>query len=40
MGEWLDFTDEVVTVNGKGEEIKREKVTNRGYQYFLSKKTS
>lgn len=39
MGEWLDFTDEVVTVNGKGEEIKREKVTNRGYQYFLSKKT-
>jgi len=39
MGEWLDFTDEVVTVNGKGEEIKREKVTNRGYKYFLSKKT-
>lgn len=39
MGEWLDFTDEVVTVNGKGEEIKREKVTNRGYKYFFSKKT-
>ncbi len=39
MGEWLDFIDEVVTVNGKGEEIKREKVTNRGYKYFLSKKT-
>jgi len=39
MGEWLDFTDEVVTVNSKGEEIKREKVTNRGYKYFLSKKT-
>ena len=38
MGEWLDFIDEVVTVNGKGEKIKREKVTNRGYKYFLSKK--
>lgn len=39
MWEWLDFTDEVVSVDSKGKEIKREKMTNYGYKHFLSKKT-
>jgi formylglycine-generating enzyme required for sulfatase activity len=38
MVEELSFTDEVVTLDETGEEIRREKVTDRGYRRFLSKK--
>ncbi|WP_422661891.1 formylglycine-generating enzyme family protein [Pannus brasiliensis] len=40
MREELSFTDEVVTIDGTGAEIRREKVTNEGYRQFLSKKIS
>ncbi|MGV2391235.1 MAG UNVERIFIED_CONTAM: hypothetical protein LVR29_33150 [Microcystis novacekii LVE1205-3] len=39
MGEWLDLPMRWSLLMTKVRKLKREKVTNRGYRYFLSKKT-